>query len=144
MSRDRLEGLALLVLAIGYWQGAHRVPPFGVRDVVGPSAFPTLLAGVLGIAGAALVISGRPEEKAPGGRPVQVAAVFALLALYALLFERLGFLLTTFLFLSGTIAVFAPAWKRRIPVFAAVLTAILWMLFGWGLGVTLPRGLFGL
>ncbi len=144
MSRDRLEGLALLALAIGYWQGAHHVLPFGVRDVVGPSAFPTLLAGALGIAGAALVISGRPGEKAPGGRPVHVAAVFALLALYALLFERLGFLLTTFLFLSGTIAVFAPAWKRRIPVFAAVLTAMLWMLFGLGLDVTLPRGLFGI
>lgn len=143
MSRGRLEGVILLALALGYWRWAHRIPPFGVRDPVGPTAFPTLLAAALAVAGILLLVT--PEEPAPtkAGRPLQVTLVFVLLVVYAMLFTRAGFLLATFLFLSGTIALFAPTWRWRIPVYAALMTGLLLVLFRWGLGVTLPPGVFG-
>lgn len=144
MSRARLEGLSLLVLAFGYWRWAYRVPPFGVRDPVGPSAFPALLALVMAVAAVMLLLRPVEGEARVNGRPVQVIAIFTLLGLYALVFERLGFVASTVLFLSGTIALFAPAWRWRIPLYASLLTVALHVLFRWALGVSLPPGLIGL
>lgn len=145
MTRGRLEGLVLLALALGYWRWAHRIPPFGVSDPVGPIAFPTLLAAALAAAGILLIVTREEPEPAPtrAGRPLQVTLVFALLVVYAVLFTRAGFLLATFLFLSGTIALFAPAWHWRIPIYAALVTGLILVLFRWGLGVMLPPGVFG-
>lgn len=140
MNRDRVEGLALLAFAVACWRGAYRVPPYGVSDPVGPTGFPIVLAAALGVAAAALIIQPSAQEARQQGRPVQIAVVFGLLGLYILLFERAGFALSTFLFLSTSIALFAPRWGWRIPIFAALLTGTLQLLFANGLGVALPPG----
>lgn len=61
-----------------------------------------------------------------------------------LLFERAGFTVSTTLFLSASIALFAPRWGWRIPLVALALTAMLYLLFAVGMGVLLPPGPLGI
>ncbi|MBI2868071.1 MAG: tripartite tricarboxylate transporter TctB family protein [Chloroflexi bacterium] len=133
----------LLALAAAFWRGAYRMPAYGITDPVGPAGFPILLAGALGLTAGVLIVRPRAEERAQRGRPLHMVIVFGLLTGYILLFERLGFLLSTVLFLSSSIALFAPGWRWRVPLFAIVLTSLLQLLFGYALGISLPSGLLG-
>ena len=137
MNRDRVEGLVLLTFAVACWWGARLIKLHGISDPAGPSAFPKLLAFVLGATGAALLMSPSPPKVEEKGRPIRIVAVFGMLIFYALVFERVGFLVSTILFLSGSIAIFAPNWRWRIPLFAVLLTMTLGLVF-WALGVPLP------
>jgi hypothetical protein len=64
------------------------------------------------------------------------------LVLYAVLFERLGFMLATFLFL---VVLFRGISRHRIAVavgMAAVTALTAWLVFGVALQAQLPRGIF--
>jgi len=72
--------------------------------------------------------------------------VFTLAAMtgFAVLLERLGFLLTTFfLMLLLLRAIESQRWSKVF--FVALLTAVgSYALFGWILGIPLPGGVFGI
>lgn len=114
---------------------------------VGAMVFPSILIGGLVLIGAGLVAAGRrgPAEAAP---PVPRAAwirmgeVVLWVALYMLLAEPLGFILT------AAVLLFALLWRSgvRLPVAAGVavlLSPAVYQLFAGQLRVPLPRGLLG-
>jgi hypothetical protein len=114
----------------------------------GPGFFPLVLSlGLAGVAAALLVraLRAAPAPAAPA-EPTQhrrlVATVLAL-AVYVLVFERLGFILAT----VGTLAfLFGALGRYRWPVAAgvAVLVALAaWVLFDTWLQVRLPAGVLG-
>jgi hypothetical protein len=70
------------------------------------------------------------------------------ICLYIFLFARLGFILSTALFLLAEISLLIPAEKRKrwagfIICFSAGLPVLLYLLFTKALSMFLPRGLLG-
>ena len=159
MLRDRITGLAVFVLGAAYWGAASALPRPLLQQDVGPEVFPRLIAGGLMILGALLAAgpllrrlvgwpaAPRPAEAGLEG-PTDVPAIVAVLvglALYTAFYERLGFVLSTVLFMAVEIAaleVDRKRWIWAVPV-VILLPVLLYLLFDKLLGVKLPTGLLG-
>ncbi|MEQ5837709.1 tripartite tricarboxylate transporter TctB family protein [Marinobacter sp. NFXS9] len=140
LAADRVLGIALIGLAAF---AAFKATQFQVTfsyEPVGPKAFPILLSVVL--AALSLVLIFRPGED--GEWPdkfvaLKLAAVLLVLLGYALLFTRLGYLVTTFLAVLSLARLFEAIWPKAL--LAAVLMALgSYYLFTLGLGISLPGG----
>lgn len=156
---DRVAGLAVLVLGVAYWRAASALPRPLIPQDVGPEVFPYLIAGALVVLGALLAVGPllgrlvgwrprpRPSEAELEPAPDWAAIVLVLvgLALYTVLYERLGFILSTMLFMAIEIAVLETdraRWIWAAPV-VVLLPMLLYLLFVKLLGVTLPGGMLG-
>ncbi|MBI2216938.1 MAG: tripartite tricarboxylate transporter TctB family protein [Candidatus Rokubacteria bacterium] len=154
---DRITGLAIIVLGVAYWRAASALPKPLLQQAVGPEVFPHLIAGALVVLGTVLAIGpllrraagwpARPTEAELEGPPdvAAILAVLAGLALYTFLYERVGFILSTVLFMAGEIAVLEVdrrRWPWALPV-VLLLPVALYLLFVTLLGVTLPAGILG-
>ena len=142
MTIDRVLGGLLILLAAGAaWHAQTLVVPFAA-DPVGPRAFPTIVAAVLGLSGLALMI--RPGLVATefGAWPRAVAIALASLV-YPLLLQPLGFVPATTLLCFVCALAF-----RATPVgaaVAAVITAVaFFVLLDRLLDLPLPRGPLGM
>ncbi|ROT95787.1 tripartite tricarboxylate transporter TctB family protein [Marinobacter sp. R17] len=140
LAADRVLGIALIGLAAF---AAFKATQFQVTfsyEPVGPKAFPILLSVVL--TALSLVLIFRPGED--GEWPdklvaLKLAAVLLVLLVYALLFTRLGYLVTTFLAVLSLARLFEASWPKAL--LAAVLMALgSYYLFTLGLGISLPGG----
>jgi putative tricarboxylic transport membrane protein len=121
--------------------------PRSISGFVGPQAFPLVVAGGLAILGVVLVtrtvIRPRHSTESIGSRRDALVLVAAVAA-YLVLFQSLGFLLSTFLLLAG---MFYHLGERKIwvtVVVAAGLSLAVTLAFRVGLNVNLPVGPFGL
>ncbi|BES70286.1 tripartite tricarboxylate transporter TctB family protein [Marinobacter nanhaiticus D15-8W] len=140
IAADRILGLALIGLAAFAAFNATQFQVTFSYEPVGPKAFPILLSVVL--AALSLVLVFRPGENGewPEKQVVlKLVAVLAVLLVYALLFTRLGFLVTTFLAVFSLSRLFDATWLKALV--AGVLMAIgSYYLFTLGLGISLPGG----
>jgi hypothetical protein len=146
--RGRELGAAAALLAFGLFAlGQAARLRFGTVVAPGPGFFPLCLAVLLCLAGVGLLV--RALRAAPAGpppasgrlRPLTVAATLGALLVYALVLERLGFLLATF----GLLLFFFRALQHHrwaVAVGGSAGTAIVtWVVFRIWLGVNLPGGL---
>jgi putative tricarboxylic transport membrane protein len=143
---ERLTALLILLFSLAYFILAFNIklPPGSDESPFSARTFPLVL-GPLGMAlSLALVI------KPPDGAPIGAASLawgragglLALMALYALAINRLGFVVTSSLFLAGGFRVLG---ERRLKVLApvALVTALgFWVMFTL-LKVELDWGIFG-
>ncbi len=143
---ERLTALLILLFSLAYFILAFsiKLPPGSDESPFSARTFPLVL-GPLGMAlSLALVI------KPPDGAPIGAASLawgragglLALMALYALAINRLGFVVTSSLFLAGGFRVLG---ERRLKVLApvALVTALgFWVMFTL-LKVELDWGIFG-
>jgi len=143
MSNNRTLGaMALLMAAILAIFGWGLVAPFAYEPV-GPRAFPMITALVIAICGVILLVQG-------GGRaePVNRKSLLGLILLcitlliYATVFERLGYVLSTLL-MSAVVALIFGAKPHQAVLSAVVLSVGSYLLFDHGLDVVLPTGLLG-
>jgi putative tricarboxylic transport membrane protein len=148
VTMDRVAGIALALLALVVVEECRRGRlPFGTLAVPGPAYVPTLLAGVLLVAGILIAaLGGRaPALGAAGWREWRhVVAIVATCAFVALTLERLGYRITVVvacLFLIGVIERQRPVPTALVAIGLAVGT---YYLFDTLLRVPLPRGPFGL
>lgn len=149
---DRLVGLGLLAFAIA-WTGVVYVtiPVLGGPGEFGPRAFPLLFGIALGIC-AILMLAGtyigqETEEEAGSKTPDDrneyigvIATLFAIL-IYGFAMQRIGFLVSTPIFVAALLYFLL---KVRKPVFIAAfaigLTAGTYIVFNKLLGAYLPPG----
>lgn len=151
MKRLEVTAAALLTALAGYvlWvseslrAGSFRVPQTGF--------FPRMLGGLLllltiGELARALRQGGGASEveRIPIEGWRRIGAALAIMLLFALMLERLGFLLATFVLMILLLrAIEAPPWRKVMIV--ALLTSVLsYGLFAWLLGVPLPAGILGI
>jgi len=76
-----------------------------------------------------------------GERNIQMLlASFVWLFLYALILPKAGFIISTFIFCVGTQLLLRGklGWKTFVAAFA--ITAAIYVVFVWGLGTSVPRG----
>lgn len=142
IAADRILGLALIGLAALAAFNASQFEVMFSYEPVGPKAFPILLAAIL--AGLSLVLVFRPGEN--GEWPdkfvaLRLLAVLAVLLVYAMLFTRLGFIITTFVTVLLLARLFEATWRKAL--IAGVLMSLgSYYLFTMGLGISLPSGLW--
>jgi putative tricarboxylic transport membrane protein len=150
MFADRIICVVTLLLAAVYFYATAQIPSLEIGDPLGPKAFPRLLGVGLILSAVLLFIEtvrGRKDEPA---RPALsreqrrhlwiIAAVVCWTALYFAVFEKLGYVIATTVYLLALTAYF-----NRGKWLANVLTSTLfcvgsYLLFSKALGVTLAPG----
>lgn len=146
-SADLWSGIGVIAVATTAAIAAVNIfIPRSISGFLGPQVFPLVVAGGLALLGAILVARTalRPRhstESIGSKRDLLVLAVT--LAGYLVLFQVLGFLLSTFLLLGG---MFYYLGERKIWVtfvVAAGLSVAVMLAFREGLNVNLPLGPFG-
>jgi putative tricarboxylic transport membrane protein len=150
-ANDALSGLVLIVLAAAMIALTASFPSFPGQKY-GPALFPRILGTGIIICGALLVWRGLAERRA-GAPWVDVAPwvrepwratsfvlVLAMLLLYILAAETIGFIPIAIVFL---LALFLWLGVRPIPavIIAVVATVVIFYFFAQTLRVPLPRGL---
>lgn len=143
---DFWTGLGLVGLGAIWANEALAIyaPPF-FSDLLGPRAFPVGLSVSIATLGAVILVRSvaRGAERADVGELRVLGTVAASIIAYALLFRVIGFIVATFLFLAF---IFTYLGERRYWLtvgIALAITAALYLGFGLGLHVNLPRGPFG-
>ena len=146
MTSDRLAAVILFVIGVLYGRQSLMYRGATVADVVGPSAYPLILAILLALLAIALFVESRPRSEGGTfwkrhGRPtVMVGGLFA----YTMLLERLGFLVVTFAYLTLSHLWFGERSVLKAAAVAAVVTIGLWLVFDRVLSLRLPAGVLGL
>lgn len=138
---DRILGAACAVAGAGMAWAARDYAAAISYEPVGPRAFPLLLAALLMIGGLWLVV--KPTLRgvaAYHGVPLRAtAAAAAAVAVYALLFEPIGFILATTVMAVPMGIVFGGTLRQSLAG-GASLGVGLYFLFDKALDVVLPTG----
>jgi putative tricarboxylic transport membrane protein len=152
MSGMRLNDALLGALLVGFagwvWWLTGFFPRFPGQDY-GPNLFPRILAGGIGLCGAALVVRGL-RARGPlvviedwvrdPARLVSFLLLPAAVLAYILLSDRLGFITTAFLLLLALFLWFRARPVVALPVAAGVTLVVHWF-FASLMRVPLPRGI---
>ena len=146
MRHDELTSLFLLVVAVFYSLESFRLG-MGTIHNPGPGFIPFFSGCLLGLLSIAIFINGRRAKAGAGGVELRSRRGFWILGnllLYALCLERLGFLITTFLFLVLSLMSFRPRRWSGIFLVSSVTVVISYLVFGVWLKVPLPKGFLGI
>jgi hypothetical protein len=164
VTRARVEGLVIAAIAAVYLWQTHQIPDlFQMPGVPGPTAFPTLVGLIFGLAGlwrllapVATVDAEQPwaeddcvADDAPvarGGVRGWIEAHGRFYGLWVVLLGYLavmpiaGFPVATVVALAAMFALLGERRWALILTLSLVVTVVLYVVFAWGLGVNLPQG----
>ena len=151
MMADRIIFICTIVIAAVYFYATTLIPSLEIGDPLGPKAFPRLL-GVCLLIGAGLLFielwkdrkAAAPVRAAAESADVRhlwvLAAVVVWTGLFYFVFERLGYIVATSVYLLALMA-----WFNRGKWTANVLTVVLFSILSFvmfvKLDVRLPQGL---
>ncbi len=154
--KDILFGGVTLALSGAYLICATQIKtrPKLTPGYANAKIIPLLLGGLLAVLSVMCILQGvrkmkdaaaeKQQDKAGKGDLLTVTLTFAVILGYIAILPRLGFCLSTMIYLFLQMLVLAPKEKRNYPLFAAVsvgFTAIAFVAFRIGLQQLLPRGL---
>lgn len=143
-----ITAVLFLALALGAFIEARKLP-FGRVSAPQPGFFPLILSVMLAIISLLVlveVVKGREEGVVPREqlRWNKIGLALGALFAFAFLFESLGYLVTTFLFVTFLLrAVDREKWGVAIVV-AFSASFVSYVLFGWLLQTPLPAGFLGI
>jgi putative tricarboxylic transport membrane protein len=146
--------LALTVLALGVFvlAGTADVTAAASTLGLGPRFFPILVGSALIVTGVFYVIDvlrggqGDPEQSEDVDARIpadmrSVALVSVIFLAFAVTLDLLGWIIGGALLFFGLSVVLGAAHRLRAALIAVVLSFATYIVFVWGLGVTLPGGL---
>lgn len=144
---ERLMGVAAVVVGLIAVSESLRLTEDTLTGGPGTRFLPASLGLIVAVLGGAIALRpprGRPEE-APAGLAglLRIAATLVSLVLYALVFERLGFLVSTSMFVALLLVLYGE--RRWLVVIAVAVGAAgaTYAVFARWLGVPLPPGILG-
>jgi len=149
MTINVVTGILAFLLGVGYSYLAWTLPRATVGNPLAPLIFPLMLGGGMTLLGILLLIQEAVRASRKEGKPVSftftqygksIATVSLLCGLYAFFFERIGYLLSTFLFLSIVLYLFngKERWKSILSISLGFSVGV-YVLFGEVLSIQLPR-----
>lgn len=141
--RDFIGGGLLTAIGIAFAIGATNYS-FGVAAKPGPGYFPFGLGIILAVLGLIILVGGLSGRARPNGDPIgaipwrPLLCVAGAIVFFGFFLPRLGFLIT----FPAMIIITAAGgdeftWKDAV-LNAAVLTAISYVVFIWGLALNIP------
>lgn len=139
---DRGAGFVLFALALFLAWGAARMQvPFSY-DPLGPKAFPLGVAALLAALSLVLMVRPGPVTGLPrGATALKLIGVLGILALYAVLFTRLGYVVSSVMAMAVLARVFGASWIKAI-VTGVVLALVSYGVFVYALNIVLPSGIW--
>jgi len=144
MASDRIFGLVILFVALGYIASATQIQTSFLSDPVGPKAFPILIGAVAAISALVLIFRPDPDPNWPALSTFGAILVAVIvLVVYAYALKPMGFIIPT-IFAAGILSYqISP---RAIPaaITGVCLSVGLFLLFKYALGlglVAFPKGL---
>lgn len=146
MASDRIFGLVVILVALGYGLSATQIQTSFLADPVGPRLFPYMVAGIALLCGLSLFLKPDPEPDWPASRSfLAMGVTVVVLVAYAYTLKPLGFLIPTAI--AATILSYQITPRVQQSVLAGVgLSVGLFILFKFALGLGLvpfPKGLIG-
>ena len=149
MMADRVIFVCTLIVAAVYFYATTLIPTLEIGDPLGPKAFPRLLGVCLLIAAGLFFLEmwkdrkAQPPPPAPGPRDLRhlwaIAGATVWMGIYYAVFEKLGYVVATTIFLLALMA-----WFHRRKWLSNVLSAVLFSVLSFvmfvKLDVNLPRG----
>ncbi|MCC4114563.1 tripartite tricarboxylate transporter TctB family protein [Aromatoleum toluclasticum] len=141
MSERIFGGVLLLVSLAGIWIGWDLRPPVSYEPV-GPRAFPLLVLALLGVC-AVMLMREKTSDTVWAPPPVlrRIGALFLIVLAYALLFDKLGFIVATALMTIPIARFFGGSWKQSVAG-GLGLGVGMFIFFDRLLDVALPTGLW--
>lgn len=141
MSEKILGGVLLFISLAGMWIARSFEAPISYEPV-GPRAFPMLVLALLGICAVALMLEKKSDVTWPPAAVLQhIGGLFVVVVVYALLFDKLGFIVATALMVIPVARYFSGSWKQAAAG-GVGLGVGLFILFDRLLDVALPTGLW--
>jgi putative tricarboxylic transport membrane protein len=144
-----IANLFFLALGLVYGLGAALLPPAAFGDPNAPKVYPLIIAGLLVVFSIVLLVvelgkqkEGKAEKKVQfklenEGKLVTFVTVCCVA--YALIFEPIGYVVSTFLFLEAIMVFISKGKKMLMPTICALAFAVgVYLLFNNVFGVTLP------
>lgn len=96
MAKDRIFGLFMIVLALGYILSATNIQTSFMSDPVGPRVFPYIVAVVVILCSLVMVMRPDPDTEWPGFVMLgKLAIATVVLLAYAMMIRPLGFIIPT-------------------------------------------------
>ena len=145
---DVLSGLFLLAVSLAIFIGSMQLQ-VGTLTAPGSGFFPLLTGVVLGIFSILIIAQARDTSKvpvrfwAPAANRKGIYLSFLLILVYALLLERLGFIVSTTLFFV-LFSRYVSGHRWRTAVFFALVTSLAtYLVFSLLLHAPLPQGIMG-
>ena len=145
---DAIIGVIAILVGIGVLVHVQTFPG-QENGQPGPALFPSALAGLFIISGIVLIFQeSRKKEHSPlferlpelNARGISnILVTLAGIAIYILISETVGFLLTSFGIMVSLMLMLKAKIRHAIPV-AAFTTVMIYIIFNKGLMVPLPRG----
>ncbi|MBQ6900076.1 MAG: tripartite tricarboxylate transporter TctB family protein [Firmicutes bacterium] len=136
---DTGSGLFLVVLGIA---GVVYTRMQGFRSTVGlsPAFFPTFLFVAIGICGLILTLKSFKLEKAgfPKFKWGKLAAIIGMLAVYIVVMDYIGFIISTIVFLLASMWFYGETRIKIIVPVSLVATAIIYLLWTFVFNIPLP------
>ncbi|WP_018992865.1 tripartite tricarboxylate transporter TctB family protein [Aromatoleum toluclasticum] len=141
MSERIFGGVLLLMSLAGIWIGWDLRPPVSYEPV-GPRAFPLLVLALLGVC-AVMLMREKTSDTVWAPPPVlrRIGALFLIVLAYALLFDKLGFIVATALMTIPVARFFGGSWKQSVAG-GLGLGVGMFIFFDRLLDVALPTGLW--
>lgn len=143
--KDRYLSVAVLTFGVIYTIAAWNLPRALVGNPFGPVYFPFGLGLLVTIIGFLMLLQSlkmRHEERAPlklGKSAFQILSTLALCVVYALMFNRLGFLFSSFVFLSVLLILLNGPRKWLMSLTISILYTVgIWYLFEKVFLINLP------
>jgi putative tricarboxylic transport membrane protein len=146
MRGDRIFGLVMMIVALGYILSATTIRTSFMSDPVGPRIFPYLIGGVTMLCALVMVLKPDPDVEWPVGKTllnlgIALVALFA----YAMMVKPLGFILPTII-VSGILSYQINPKPQLAILTGAGLGIGLYVMFKFILGLSLkglPPALMG-
>ena len=149
MHKDALvTSILFFMLAVGAFIESMKLP-FGTVSAPAAGFFPTILAVLLALTSLFIFVDALrgSHDDVPLGEPLKwkkILLTLGSLLVFGLVFERLGYLLATFLFILFLLrAVERQSWGLALSV-ALSASLVSYIIFGLLLGTPLPAGLLQL
>ena len=162
IKKDIGIGLFFFLLATAYFVGTFSIESYNPFGGAGLSSkiVPQILAYMMAALSFIVVVQSvlklikRDDDKAPAeavriNRKLLGKFIFAivLLIVYIVLFDKLGFIISTVLYLSAMIFLLLPHKNAKTGIFAVLFSLavsfLVYTIFHNLLGLLLPRGIFG-
>ncbi|MBE0620723.1 MAG: tripartite tricarboxylate transporter TctB family protein [Burkholderiales bacterium] len=137
---ERIFGAMLLLLSIaGVYIGWDLKAPVSYEPV-GPNTFPVLVFSLLALCAVGLMVTQRsPTQWPPAHVLRRILGMFLVILAYAWLFDRLGFVLSTFLMTIPLARAFGSTWMQAVAG-ALGMSLSFYFIFDRLLDVALPAG----
>lgn len=140
---DRVLGFAALVIAVFLTVFGYNLESEFSYEPVGPKAFPLIIALIIGVCGLRLIMTGGNNvEPNPKGANARIFTMLLYVAVYAFLFQWLGFILSTALMTIFVARLFGGTWLKAV-IGGICMGILFFLLFDKGLDVVLPTGILG-